>query len=65
LLTIHLEKEDNAMDWVVPISGGWKGDDMDMDPTSAYHLAGWFETRMNDAEVSTTPVLFIFETGVH
>jgi hypothetical protein len=46
-----LEKEDSDMEWVVPISGGYKGQDMDMDPTSAYHLGGWFETRMVDAEV--------------
>jgi len=45
-----LEKVDSDVEWVVPISGGWKGEDMDMDPTSAYHLGGWFEVRMNDAE---------------
>ena len=57
LLTIHLEKEDSETDWVVPISGGYHGQDMDMDATSAYHLGGWFETRMNDAKVRTRWVL--------
>ncbi|KAG2186452.1 hypothetical protein INT44_002674, partial [Umbelopsis vinacea] len=50
LLTIHLEKEDSDTEWVVPISGGYHGQEMDMDPTSAYYLGGWFETRMNDAK---------------
>ncbi|KAG2173290.1 hypothetical protein INT43_004664 [Umbelopsis isabellina] len=50
LLTLHLEKEDQNTEWVVPVSGGYQGNEMDMDPTSAYHLAGWFETRMRDAE---------------
>jgi hypothetical protein len=51
LLTLHLEKEDQNTEWIVPVSGGYQGQEMDMDPTSAYHLAGWFETRMRDAEV--------------
>lgn len=51
ILTIHLEKEQEGMEWAVPIAKGWKSD-MDIDITSAYHLAGWFETRMADYEVN-------------
>ncbi|KAI9323456.1 hypothetical protein BX666DRAFT_61477 [Dichotomocladium elegans] len=47
ILTIHLEKEHEGMEWAIPISAGWKSD-LDIDVTSAYHLAGWFETRMKD-----------------
>ncbi|KAI9498195.1 hypothetical protein BDB00DRAFT_801551 [Zychaea mexicana] len=47
ILTIHLEKERDGMEWAVPISNGWKSD-LDIDVTSAYHLGGWFETRMGD-----------------
>ncbi|KAI9271498.1 hypothetical protein BDA99DRAFT_297723 [Phascolomyces articulosus] len=47
ILTIHLEKEREGMEWAVPVSKGWKSD-LDIDVTSAYHLGGWFETRMAD-----------------
>ncbi|ORY91162.1 hypothetical protein BCR43DRAFT_97785 [Syncephalastrum racemosum] len=47
ILTIHLEKEQEGMDWAVPISKGWQTD-LDIDPTSAYHLGEWFESRMKD-----------------
>ncbi|KAI8144029.1 hypothetical protein BJV82DRAFT_74571 [Fennellomyces sp. T-0311] len=47
ILTIHLEKEREGMEWAVPIANGWKSD-LDIDVTSAYHLGGWFETRMAD-----------------
>ena len=50
ILTIHLEKEREGMEWAVPVSKGWKSD-LDIDVTSAYHLGGWFETRMADYQV--------------
>ena len=50
ILTIHLEKEREGMEWAMPIANGWKSD-LDIDVTSAHHLGGWFETRMADYQV--------------
>ncbi|KAI7878079.1 HCP-like protein [Lichtheimia hyalospora FSU 10163] len=47
ILTIHLEKEREGVEWAVPVSNGWKSE-LDIDITSAYHLGEWFETRMLD-----------------
>lgn len=51
ILTIHLEKEREGVEWAVPVSNGWKSD-LDIDITSAYHLGEWFETRMHDYKVN-------------
>jgi hypothetical protein len=51
ILTIHLEKEKEGLDWAIPVSGGHKAGEMDMDVTSAYLLAGWHETRMGNLKV--------------
>lgn len=51
ILTIHLEKEREGVEWAVPVSNGWKSD-LDIDITSAYHLGEWFETRMLDYKVN-------------
>lgn len=50
ILTIHLEKEREGVEWAVPVSNGWKSE-LDIDITSAYHLGEWFETRMLDFKV--------------
>ncbi|KAI8393892.1 uncharacterized protein BYT42DRAFT_22940 [Radiomyces spectabilis] len=47
LLTIHLEKDQEGLHWMVPISAGWKTDEMDIDVTSASHLGSWYEATGN------------------
>jgi hypothetical protein len=49
VITIHLEKEEEGMEWAVPIAGPYKTDKMDI--TSSYLLGQWFETRMGDLVV--------------
>lgn len=51
ILTIHLEKEDDTMEWVVPIAGPHHKAEV-MDITSCYLLGSWFEARMGDLVVS-------------
>jgi hypothetical protein len=51
ILTIHLEKEDDVMEWVVPIAGPHHKSEV-MDITSCFLLGQWFETRMGDLVVS-------------
>lgn len=50
VLTIHLEKEDDTMEWVVPVSGAHNKSNT-LDITSSYLLAQWFEVRMGDLVV--------------
>lgn len=51
ILTIHLEKEDINVEWVVPVAGAHhKSNSMDM--TSSYLLGTWFEVRLGDLVVS-------------
>ncbi|KAG0757871.1 hypothetical protein G6F16_010611 [Rhizopus arrhizus] len=47
VLTIHLEKEDDTVEWVVPVSGAHNKSNT-LDITSSYLLAQWFEVRMGD-----------------
>ncbi|RCH99925.1 hypothetical protein CU098_010656 [Rhizopus stolonifer] len=47
VLTIHLEKEDDTIEWVVPISG-FHTKTNTMDITSSYLLAQWFEVRLGN-----------------
>ncbi|KAF7729105.1 hypothetical protein EC973_004873 [Apophysomyces ossiformis] len=62
ILTIHLEKDNEGQEWAIPISGGWKSD-MDIDVTSAYHLGGWFESRMGNMEKALQYFLSAAERG--
>ncbi|KAI8639583.1 hypothetical protein BD408DRAFT_484721 [Parasitella parasitica] len=47
ILTIHLEKEDDNTEWVVPVAGPHQKTNK-MDVTSSYLLGQWFEVRMGD-----------------
>ena len=51
VLTIHLEKEDDTIEWVVPVSGPHHESNA-LDITSSYLLAQWFVVRMGDLVVS-------------
>lgn len=50
ILTIHLEKEDETVEWVVPIAGPHHKCEV-MDITSCYLLGQWFESRMGNLVV--------------
>ncbi|KAI8078858.1 uncharacterized protein BX664DRAFT_342899 [Halteromyces radiatus] len=62
ILTIHLEKENEGLDWAIPVSSGWKSE-MDLDVTSAYHLAHWHETRMGNLKKALDYYLNAAERG--
>ncbi|KAI9258238.1 hypothetical protein BY458DRAFT_577574 [Sporodiniella umbellata] len=47
VLTIHLEKEDDTIEWTVPIAGAHTKTGI-MDIKSSYLLAQWFEVRMGN-----------------
>lgn len=57
VLTIHLEKEDDTIEWVVPISG-FHTKTNTMDITSSYLLAQWFEVRLGNLNVSKPGFIF-------
>ena len=63
ILTIHLEKEREGVEWAVPVSNGWKSE-LDIDITSAYHLGEWFETRMLDFKVNNG-ALCLLQRDIH
>ncbi|CAO3618806.1 unnamed protein product [Cunninghamella blakesleeana] len=62
ILTIHLEKDQDGLEWAIPVSAGWKSE-MDLDITSAYHLAYWHETRMGNLKRALDYYLNAAERG--
>ncbi|CAO3699903.1 hypothetical protein G6F70_004035 [Rhizopus microsporus] len=62
VLTIHLEKEDDTIEWVVPVSGPHHESNA-LDITSSYLLAQWFEVRMGDLVKALSYYLSAAERG--
>ncbi|ORX45689.1 HCP-like protein [Hesseltinella vesiculosa] len=62
ILTIHLEKVEDGLEWAIPVASGWKSE-MELDMTSAYHLASWHESRMGNFQRALDYYLHAAERG--